>query len=135
MCALLVTVYVFPTGPIGLAKKLKEQIAPTHQVVSAGQLSVCVAVILDRKAPIYVVDHWSQRAADLPDSIRRQFTEGREFRPTWAHVLIGEQELKAMLSEGRHMWIWTRRVDLVPRNAGLIRVASRGGHSVPRTRH
>ena len=94
-----------------------------------------VAVILDRKTPIYVVDDWSQRAVDLPDSIRRQFTEGREFEPTSAHALIGERELKAMLSEGRRMWIWTRRADLVPANGGLVPVASQGGYTVLRTRH
>ena len=111
MCALLVATFVI-TGPIGLAKRLKEQIAPTHEIVFVGQYLFDVAVILDRKTPFYVVDDWSQRAADLPDSIRRQFTEGREFDPTSAHALIGEQELTAMLSEGRRMWIWTENSSL-----------------------
>ena len=135
VCALLVATFVIPTGPIGLAKRLKEQIAPTHEVVFVGQYLFDVAVILDRKTPFYVVDDWSQRAADLPDSIRRQFTEGREFDPTSAHALIGEQELKAMLSEGRRMWIWTRRADLVPESSSLVPVASQGGYTVLRTRH
>jgi hypothetical protein len=117
------------------AQKLKEQIAPTHEVVFVGQYLFDVAVILDRKTPIYVVDDWSRRAADLPDSIRRQFTEGREFEPASAHVLIGEQELKAMLSEGRRMWIWTGSADLVPENGGLVPVASQGGYTVLRARH
>jgi hypothetical protein len=134
VCALLVATYVVPTGPIGLAKKLKEQIAPTHDVVFVGQYLFEVAVILDRKTPIYVVDDWSRRATDLPDSIRRQFTEGREFDPTSAHALIGEEGLKAMLSEGRRMWIWTRRTDLIPDNSSLVLVASQGGYTVLRTR-
>ena len=134
LCALLVATYVIPTGPIGLAKKLKEQIPPTHDVVFVGQYLFDVAVILDRKAPIYIVDDWSQRAAGLPDSIRRQFTEGREFDPMSAQALIGEQELKAMLSEGRRMWIWTRRADLISENSGLITVASQGSYAVLRTR-
>ena len=133
VCALLLATYLIPTGPIGLAKKLKEQIAPTHDVVFVGQYLFDVAVILDRKTPIYVMDDWSQRAADLPDSIRRQFTEGREFDPMSAHALIGEQELRAMLSERRRMWIWTRRPDLFPENSNLILVASQGGYTVLRT--
>ena len=130
VCAFLVTAYVIPAGPIGLAKKLKKQIAPTHQVVfhidrnhSVENNSNVEQILTDSARQIFPIQSW------------RQFAEGREFEPTSAHTLIGEQGLKAMLSEGRHMWIWTRRVDLVPRNAGLIRVASRGGHSVPRTRH
>jgi 4-amino-4-deoxy-L-arabinose transferase-like glycosyltransferase len=133
-CAVFVAAYVIPTGPIGLAKKFKEQIAPTHDVVFVGQYLFDVAVILDRKTPIYVVDDWSRRAADLPDSIRRQFTEGREFDPMSAHALIGGQELKVMLAEGRRMWIWTRRADLIPQNSGLVPVASQGGYTVLRIR-
>jgi len=133
-CAVFVAAYVTPTGPIGLANKFKEQIAPTHDVVLVGQYLFDVAIILDRKSPVYIVDDWSQRAADLPDSIRRQFTEGREFDPRSGHSLIDEQELKVMLSEGRRMWIWTRRPDLIKEESVLIPVASQDGYTVLRTR-
>jgi 4-amino-4-deoxy-L-arabinose transferase-like glycosyltransferase len=133
-CAVFVAAYVTPTGPIGLANKFKEQIAPTHDVVFVGQYLFDVAVILDRKTPIYIVDDWSQRAADLPDSIRRQFTEGREFDPRSGHSLIDEQELKVMLSQGRRLWIWTRRPDLINQKSVLIPVASQDGYTVLRTR-
>jgi hypothetical protein len=91
-----------------------------------GQYLFDVAVILDRKAPIYVVDNWSQRAANLPDSIRRQFNRGPRVRSDVAQALIGEPRLKAMLSEGRRMWIWTKRISF-QRIRALV--ASQGGYT------
>jgi 4-amino-4-deoxy-L-arabinose transferase-like glycosyltransferase len=132
--AVFIAAYVVHTGPTGLAKRFKDKIGHTEEVVFIGQYLFDVAVILDRNTAIYIVDDWSQRAADLPDSIRRQFTEGREFDPNSGHVLIDENGLKAMLSEGRRMWIWTRKPDLIAKSQDLEPIASQGGYTLLRTR-
>ena len=135
VCAFLVTAYVILAGPIGLAKKLKKQIA--HQVVFVGQYLFDNAVILDRTNSYLWGGMIGLSARQIfPIQSCRQFADGREFDPTSAHTLIGEQDLKAMLSEG-NTWRsgpggWR---ELVPQNAGLIPAASRGGHTWLRTRH
>jgi hypothetical protein len=110
--AVFVASHVGRTGPIGIAATFKTQIAPEDDVVFLGGYLFDVAVVLDRRAPSYVTDDWSRRAAELPDNIRRQFTEGREFDPKSGYVLIGRQNLKPLLAANKRVWVWAEKAAL-----------------------
>jgi hypothetical protein len=106
VCAPLTAASIQPTGPIGIAAKLRQQIAPGDAVVFVGGYLFDVAIMLNRPKPSYVVGDWSKHAAELHDSIRRQFTEGREFEPRTGYLLINDDALNTLLSDVHPMWIW-----------------------------
>jgi 4-amino-4-deoxy-L-arabinose transferase-like glycosyltransferase len=134
--ALFVAAYMPATGPIGLAAKFKTSIAPDDTVVFIDGYMFDVAVILDRRKPIYVAGDWSRRSTELPDNMRRQFTEGREFDPKAGSVLIGREGLQALLSQSKPIWIWAETAALPgnPDLGALTVVASQGRFVLLRSR-
>lgn len=128
VCAAIIAALVFRTGPIGVAADFNWQIAPTDKVVFVGGYLFDVAIVLNRRTPIYITGDWSRRSSELPDSVRRQFTEGREFEPASGDVLIGTEALKSLVSEPNSVWIWVRKaaVASIPNLAGLAIVGSEG---------
>ena len=132
--ALLTATYIIPTGPIGQLKNSRSKLRPPMK--SSLLVSICSTLLL------FSTERLLSMSWMIGLGVRQIFqiqSGGNLPRPrvraASAHVLIGEQELKAMLSEGRRMWIWTGSADLVPENGGLVPVASQGGYTVLRARH
>ena len=98
ICAVLVAAYMATTGPVRIATKNKSLIAADDEVVFLGKYFFDVAVVLDQTKPIYITGDWSRRADELPDSIRRQLTEGREFESRSGYILIGPGRTEVRLS-------------------------------------
>jgi hypothetical protein len=132
--ALLTATYIIPTGPIGQLKNSRSKLRPPMK--SSLLVSICSTLLL------FSTERLLSMSWMIGLGVRQIFqiqSGGNLPRPrvraASAHVLIGERELKAMLSEGRRMWIWTGSADLVPENGGLVPVASQGGYTVLRARH
>jgi hypothetical protein len=127
-CAALIAAYVARTGPIAIAAEFKQQIAADDNVVFVDGYMFDVAMVLDRRKPIYITGDWSRRAAELPDSIRRQITEGREFDPKAGYVLIGRDGLRSLLSDTKPIWIFGEKTKVAadPSVSDMAITASQG---------
>ena len=128
ICATSVAIYAKSTGPVGIAQTFKTRIASGDNVVFLGKYFFDAAIVLDRKQPILLEGDWSKRADQLPDSIRRQFTEGREFDPSLGYVLINHDALNRLIAQPPTTWVFA--VESVwladPELKDLNRVASEG---------
>ena len=126
--AVLVATLATATGPVGIAAKFRSQIAADDNVVFLGGYFFDVAVALDRHTPIYITGDWSRRADELPDNIRRQLTEGREFDAASGYVLIGQAGLRAILAQLKPVWVWGEKRTWAadPDLVGLTQVSAQG---------
>jgi 4-amino-4-deoxy-L-arabinose transferase-like glycosyltransferase len=109
VCVLVVSIIaaVQSRGPIDIARALQREIKPADTLVFTERYHFDVSVHLNRTAPAYVVDDWTKQSRDMPDNVRRQLTEGREFDRIAAHVLIGPDELPALIGGPKRVFILT----------------------------
>jgi 4-amino-4-deoxy-L-arabinose transferase-like glycosyltransferase len=110
--ATLVAAFAQPSGPVHAAAQVKREMKPSDNVVFIGRYFFDVAVVLNRRRPIYIVGDWSKPSAEIPDNLRRQFTEGREFDSQAGYVLLDQSELEPLLNSERTTWILAERNDM-----------------------
>jgi 4-amino-4-deoxy-L-arabinose transferase-like glycosyltransferase len=111
--AALVAAFTQQSGPVHAAAQVKSEMKSTDDVVFIGRYFFDVAVVLDRRRPIYIVGDWSQPSTEIPDNLRRQLTEGREFDPQAGYVLLGHARLEPLLQSERTTWVVAERQELV----------------------
>ena len=84
------------------------------------RFSYNVLVRLDRDVPVYVYGDWRAHADEMPDSLRRQLAEGREFEPTSGRVLVGDAKLAELIANRRgSIWIFADKHSSYPQLAGV----------------
>ncbi len=105
---------------IALADLVADRIAPQDAVVFMDRFSYDVLVRLDRDVPVYVYGDWRAHADEMPDSLRRQLAEGREFEPTSGRVLVGDAKLAELIANRRgSIWIFADKHSSYPQLAGV----------------
>jgi hypothetical protein len=97
-----------PHGTSVAAAQIRHQVRQGDKVVFYGDYYFDAALALNRRAPTYVFADWTRPSKEMRDSVARQLTEGREFDPKSAQVLIGDAEFLALVGEADGLWVVVR---------------------------
>ena len=135
LCVVLSPLALRASGldPGRMASDLRNEVASQDRVVFFRRYFFSVPVILERNRAVEVVDAWNASSEQIPDSWRRELTEGREFEPaSAAGVLITPAEFRASLATNpARVWVWVFKGDMqAPELAGLKVVRERGEYAV-----
>lgn len=93
-------------GPVKAAHAIKADIRPEDEIVFVRQWDYDAAVELNSSKPAWIVGDWSASSRSLPDSLRRQLIEARDFDPASGGVLIDKQGLDRLLDRTERAWIF-----------------------------